>query len=314
MNHWQFIHSKISQKKPIYLLTVVQHKGSSPGRQGFKMVVAADEIFGSIGGGIMEFNLVEHCRAMLGQQQYTMFVKRQIHKGSIREGSGMICSGEQTILFVPLLSTNLDLISDILHAIENDSSGLLTFTKNSIRFSSQENIATTYTYTHNNDDDWCYKEMVNRKDVIYIVGSGHVGLATTKLFSELGFYTVVVDNRTHLNTFEANLYADKKIVVPYETIAQHIPNDETNYVVIMTNKYTDDKLVLSQLLKRDHKFIGVLGSTAKLKVMFEVLKKEGFSQNQLDSIHAPIGLNIKSQTPLEIAISIASQIIEIKNQ
>ncbi len=81
----------------------------------------------------------------------------------------------------------------------------------------------------------------------------------------------------------------------------------------MTNKYTDDKLVLSKIIRNTYRFIGVLGSRAKLKTMWEVLLKEGFTQEELDTVYAPIGISIKSQTPEEIAVSIAAQIVQIRN-
>jgi len=81
----------------------------------------------------------------------------------------------------------------------------------------------------------------------------------------------------------------------------------------MTNKYTDDKLVLSKILRNNYKFIGVLGSIAKLDTMWKVLLKEGFTKDELDTVYAPIGLPIKSETPEEIAVSIAAQIIQVKN-
>ena len=100
MKHWQFIKKKLEQKCTLYLMTVIHHKGSSPGRQGFKMVVANDnEIYGSVGGGVMEYNLVEFCKEQLKDSEPKSFLKRQIHKGTIVDGSGMICSGEQTVIF-----------------------------------------------------------------------------------------------------------------------------------------------------------------------------------------------------------------------
>ncbi len=314
MNHWQFIHSKISQKKAVYLLAVIQHKGSSPGRQGFKMVVTDDEIYGSVGGGVMEFNLVEHCKELLQQQKFVSFIKHQIHKGTITDSSGMICSGEQTVIFYPLNYDDLSLITDIQNTFNENNSGVLTINASTFTFSTQSSINSKYVYTHKSETDWSYQEYINKKDTIYIIGGGHVGLATTKLFSELGFYTTVFDNRTNLNTFEANSYANEKKIIAYDAIAEHILEDTTGYVVIMTNKYTDDKLVLSKLLGRRYKFIGVLGSVAKLDLLIEVLKKEGFTENQFKQVHAPIGIKIYSQTPLEIAISIAAQVIRIKNQ
>jgi xanthine dehydrogenase accessory factor len=315
MNHWQFIHSKIAQNKAVYLLTVCQHKGSSPGRQGFKMVVANDaEIFGSIGGGVMEFNLVELCKGLLKKENPKSFIKNQIHKGTIVDGSGMICSGEQSILFYPLEYSNLDLVAKIVDNFDENKSGLLSINPNFIEFSSNKFSNTKYSYTYKDENYWSYHEQLNQKDVLYIIGGGHVSLATSKLFKELGFYTIVFDNRANLNTLEANSYANKKEIVDFENIEAYIPESNYAYVAIMTNTYIDDKLILSKLLNKKYRFIGVLGSRSKIEVMFEVLEKEGFNKNMLSKVHAPIGMKIHSQTPEEIAISIAAQITSIRNK
>jgi xanthine dehydrogenase accessory factor len=162
--------------------------------------------------------------------------------------------------------------------------------------------------------DWNFKELIGFKETLYIVGGGHVGLAVSQLFRQLGFHVVVFDNRDNLNTLEVNNFAHEKHVIDYLEIAKHIKQGNDSYVAIMTNKYTDDKLVLSKIIRNQHKFIGVLGSKAKLKTMWEVLQKEGFSLDELNQIHAPIGLSIKSQTPEEIAVSIAAEIIRVKNE
>jgi len=315
MKLWKFIQTKLGQNKTIYLLTVIQHTGSSPGRQGFKMVVADDhEIYGSIGGGVMEFNLVELCKELLKEKTPKSFIKRQIHKGTIVDGSGMICSGEQTVIFNPMNRSHLPVIETILEAYANNKSGVLSIAPADFVFSVDGELNSNYTYTHTDASNWSYNEFLNIKDIVYIIGGGHVGLATSKLLKQLGFYIVVFDDRTHLNTFEENTYADKKQIIDYNKVSDLIPESNSAYVTIMTNKYTDDKLALSKLIQNNYQFIGVLGSKAKLKLMFEVLQKEGFTQKELGKVHAPIGLHIHSQTPEEIAISIAAQIISIKNE
>ena len=127
----------------------------------------------------------------------------------------------------------------------------------------------------------------------------------------LDFHVVILDNRENLNTLELNSFAHKKQIVTYSEIGKHInPN---SFVAIMTSKYTDDKLILTQLLDSKFKFLGVLGSKSKMNTMFASFIKEGVSSKKLNKIHTPIGISIKSQTPEEIAISIASQVIKIKN-
>jgi len=96
-------------------------------------------------------------------------------------------------------------------------------------------------------------------------------------------------------------------------LENYIEEGNDSFVAIMTNKYTDDKLALSKIIRNKYKFLGVLGSKAKLKTMNKALLQEGFTEAELAKVHAPIGLLIGSQTPDEIAVSIAAQIIKIKN-
>ena len=162
-------------------------------------------------------------------------------------------------------------------------------------------------------EDWYFEEHIGFRETLYIVGGGHVGVAVSQLFEQLGFYVIVIDNRKNLNTFDNNNFAHQKKVIDYNDIQDHIDQGKNNYVAIMTNKYTEDKLVVSRLIKNNYKFIGVLGSKAKLKTMWKALLNEGITREELNAIKAPIGLSIKSETPEEIAVSIAAQIIQVKN-
>lgn len=313
MKIWQHILTKLKDNQKVYLLTVIQNFGSSPGRKGFKMMIANDGfIFGSIGGGVMEFSLVEEAKTLLKEEKNNHFIKKQIHKGNIKNGSGMICSGEQTVAFHLLNKSDIYTVENILNCFYNGEKGTLHLTTNSFTFSDAI-LENQFKYQINSDKDWHFNEYIGFKETLYIIGGGHVGVAVSEFLVKLGFYVIVLDNRENLNTLENNQFAHEKIVVNYNNINDYIAQGNTTYVAIMTNKYTEDKLVLSKLLRKNYQFIGVLGSKAKLKTMWEVLLKEGFSQEELNKINAPIGLSIKSETTEEIAISIAAQIIKFKN-
>jgi xanthine dehydrogenase accessory factor len=81
----------------------------------------------------------------------------------------------------------------------------------------------------------------------------------------------------------------------------------------MTLGYKTDEIVIRALLDKTFKFFGVLGSKAKMKTLLTSLAKEGVSKEKLDRIHTPVGLPINSHTPEEIAVSIAAEIIGVKN-
>jgi xanthine dehydrogenase accessory factor len=313
MEFWQQLLQKLQAQQKVYLLTVIQNFGSSPGRKGFKMLVAQDGfIFGSVGGGVMEFSLVEEIKELLQQEEQPIFFRKQIHQGNGKDKSGMICSGEQTVVFHPLNNSHINLIEHILSCLQNNQQNTLCFSPTGIEFT-EKGISEKYQATINSETDWQFNELIGFKETLYIVGGGHVGLAVSQLFRQLNFHVVVFDNRDNLNTLEVNTFAHQKHVIDYAEVENYIKQGNDSYVAIMTNKYTDDKLVLSKIIRNHYKFIGVLGSKAKLKTMWDVMQKEGFTLEELNKVHSPIGLSIKSQTPEEIAVSIAAEIIQIKN-
>jgi len=313
MNCWSYLKSVLPSQNAM-LLVVAESIGSSPGRQGFKMVITENyELFGSIGGGIMEYNLVELAKEYLTSYNFNPILKRQIHKGKIIDGSGMICSGEQTIIMYKLNKTDLNLIDKILSTIQTNKLGLVNFNNKGIIFY-KTNLPNKYNYKYENKNKWLLQENLIYKEHLYIIGGGHVSLATSQLFNQLGFQVTVLDNRSNLNTFIHNTYAHFKYVIDYNKTADYIPENEQSFVVVMTNKYTEDKLALSQLIGKKYNYLGVLGSKSKLHLMFSVFEKEGYSKNDLKHIYRPLGLPIHSKTPFEIAISIAAQIIKVKNK
>ena len=314
MKFWQHLLSKLQDTQNVYLLTVIENIGSSPGRKGFKMLVAEDGfIFGSIGGGVMEFSLVEETKKLLQTGDLKIFLKRQIHQGNKQNGSGMICSGEQTVVFHPLNTQHITIVEDIISCLKSNTKGTLALTPYTINFYNKQ-LVDKFEYKITSALDWFFKEHIGFTNTLYIVGGGHVSVAVSELFVTLGFHVVVFDNREDLNTLELNTSAHKKSIINFNEIENYISEGSDSYVAIMTNRYIDDKLVLSKLIKNSYAYIGVLGSTAKLKTMWEVLQKEGVTTPQLNIIRAPIGLSIKSQTPHEIAVSIAAEVIKVKNK
>jgi xanthine dehydrogenase accessory factor len=310
---WKHLLTKLQDNRKVYLLTVVDNHGSSPGRKGFKILVSDDGfIFGSIGGGVMEHSLVEEVKTLFSDENQSIFLRKQIHKGKIKDGSGMICSGEQTIVFHPLNSKHISIIENILESFQQNKTGTLCLSPTTFSFSNEE-MKKQYNYVFDSSNDWSFKEYLSFKNTLYIVGGGHVGLAVSDLFINLDFHVVVFDNREGLNTFELNTSAHQKSIINYNQIDDYITQGNTSYIVIMTNTYIDDKLVLSKLLRNQYRYIGVLGSKAKLETMWEVLQKDGFTFEELTKVNAPIGLSIKSQTPEEIAVSIAAKIVQLKN-
>lgn len=314
---WNLITVSLRAKAPIMLLYVLESQGSSPGRQGFFMAVNANgEMEGSIGGGIMEHKFVEMAKERIKAQDYkAQEVRKQVHdKSAATNQSGMICSGEQTIFIYPVQQKDKTTIDAILSSLDQNRNGTLTLSPAGIRFDAIV-PATDFEYSYNSEEDWIYKEKTGYKHQLFIIGGGHCALAFSRLMHELDFYITMFEDREGLNTLVKNEFAHEVVIVDdYSALSHLIPTGRNQWVVIMTFGYRTDDIALRALLDKNFNYTGVLGSKKKMEKLFEDYRKEGISEDRLQRIHTPIGLAINSRTPEEIAISIAAEIIRVKNQ
>jgi xanthine dehydrogenase accessory factor len=310
---WQHISNELSAGKNVLLLCVVDSEGSSPGRRGFKMAVSQDgAISGTIGGGAMEFKLVEVAKAQLKANEKKISVVVQYHdKEHKKDRSGMICSGNQTIALIPLGKEALPLVTKLCQPEELPFNSFLVFHNKGIKLV-EETMETGFLQKENGL--WSYTERVKQAAVIHIIGGGHVSLALSEMMHYLGFYVKVYDNRPGLNTMESNKFANEKILADYENIGEIIPSGLSEFLVIMTMGYRDDLKVLKQLLQKDFFYLGMLGSEFKTATLLNELKADGVDAAIFEKYFIPVGLNILSKTPKEIAVSIAAQIILEKNR
>ena len=157
-------------------------------------------------------------------------------------------------------------------------------------------------------------EKLGYKNQLTIIGAGHCSLALAKLMRTMDFYILLYDDRQNLNTFnENNEVHCKKIIDNYSMLNNYVKETDSHFVVIMTFGYRTDAIAIKALANKNFAYLGVLGSQNKMKILLNEFEKEGVNKQWLSNIYTPIGLPIKSKTPEEIAISIAAQIIEIKN-
>ena len=318
MKIWQFIKDKLGHGQNVILLYVLDSQGSSPGRQGFKMVIAENgEIKGTIGGGIMEHKLVEQSRNRLQKGEKAILLKPQFHdKEHTKNQSGMICSGHQYVASIPIQAADQTKVEKLLSIFEAKAEGFLFFDTKGWKLLNTANLSKKESrfFDYKNETAWSYTEQIIQSPMIHIFGGGHVGLALSEVMSLLGFYIKVYDDRSELNTLEQNRFAQEKQLLDYQNIAESFQAKETDYVAIMTFGYRTDKLILKQLIHKNFAYLGMMGSKAKIAQLLKELTKEGFSKEKLANLKAPIGFNISSKTTMEIAISIAAEIIKEKNR
>ncbi len=295
-------------------LCVPESNGSSPGRKGFKMAVTKNELQGSIGGGIMEHKFVAYAKELLYGKEVSSILKKQVHsKESMSNQSGMICSGDQTIALYKIQDSDQSEIEKIIAAIENQKSGYFTFSPNGIIFYDHSTETISNSFQIESENQWHYIEMIGFKNYLFIIGAGHVSLAFSRIMQLLDFHISVFDDRENLNTFEQNNFVHHKKIIDFENIIEEIGRQENQYVVIMTFGYRTDGIVIRKLINENYKYLGLLGSKTKVAKIVKELRSEGFDESKIKALFAPVGLAINSRTPEEIAVSIAAEIIKVKN-
>jgi xanthine/CO dehydrogenase XdhC/CoxF family maturation factor len=262
----------------------------------------------------------------------------------------MICSGKQTIIRRKLTKDDLRIVQKIVRHLKHNDQRYLQITESKFQVGWHKRNNFDFNFTIDNPHSleahviqvsdfsdaeiskpvqndtkieinvsdifaFFYEEKLGCKNRLFIIGGGHCALALSELMSKMDFYITLFDDRPHLNTLAKNEYVhEKHIVESYDQINDYIPPGANHFVVVMTLGYRTDEIVIRRLLDVNFKYFGVLGSHAKMTTLLKNLKKEGFSEEKLNRIRTPIGLPINSRTPEEIAVSIAAEIIRVKNK
>ncbi len=312
---WEFIRENLKRNKKVILTTVLESKGSSPGKAGFKIVVGEDnKHLGTIGGGEMEFNLINECNRLLVSKLKINLHRKLYHSKKVKKlQSGLVCQGTQTNFTLSLCKNDLKEVESIINSFENKEPSILVLSPEGLAVSKNSKNHEHISYTFNSENEWKYEENIGVKNTIYIIGGGHVGLALSNQMELLGFHVVVFDNRADVQTINENRSADEIIITPFEEVGNYIEEGNYSYAAIVTSALPTDKIALKQIIKKKLKYIGLMGSEGKLKRLFGELKKEGIKSPLLKKVNGPIGIEINSNTVEEIAVSIAAQIIKVKN-
>ncbi len=312
---WKFILEKLMTGERVVLLVVVDFEKGSPGKTGFKLALTADKKFvGTIGGGVMEYSILEQYAAQLQSGKVIRDLRMLVHSPTTSRGelSGLACAGSQTMCAVSLDENDIFTVRSIHAALVEHLPARMIFTEDGFFFDEGKK-SNHSTFKQTSSVQWRYEENIGPEYTIYVIGGGHVGNALSRILATLDFYIVVYDEREDLQLLKENAFAHKKIIAPYSQLAQHITEPQKSFAAIVTSNSNSDTVVLQQVLPLHLPYVGLMGAEAKIarvkKSLDEAERKEFLRQH----IHSPIGIQIESRTVEEIAISIAAEIIAVKN-
>jgi len=298
---------------------VAEHTLHSPGTTGAKLVVAKDSApVGTIGGGIMEYNLLKRIEGILRKGSFTPEIQTLSHrKSGPEEKSGMICAGKQTNLYY-LCSPERDgaTVEQIVSLLRQNEPAILSINPSGMRVQEkQPDFHQPQIKFSAGESNWLYEEQLLNFKRIAIIGGGHCSLALSRVMKNLSYDVVVFDTRENASTVRENKYASSvQILEDYKEASTLISYPELTCVVIMTTDVASDVRGLLGVIHQQFPFIGVMGSQAKISKIVKRLKIEGVPKDQLSRLTAPVGIPMASNTPEEIAISVAAQILQNRKQ
>ena len=159
-----------------------------------------------------------------------------------------------------------------------------------------------------------YAELLSSEKQIVVCGAGHISIPIITIGKMTGFRVVVIDDRLHFVNNAIDAGADEVIFREFGEALDGISGGKNTFFVIVTRGHRYDKDCLRKIVKKPHAYIGMIGSRRRAAIVRSDLINEGISDDILDSIYSPIGLDIGARTPEEIAVAIMAEIIQVSNE
>ena len=329
------------------LAVVLESSGSTPREAGSAMLIRPDRtIVGTVGGGVLEANTVNEAVKAIDRRKAAVveYVLEETGAAAI----GAVCGGRAKVLIDYIGAgdpANTEFFEQLLRASGMNQRSHLAALIPSSGDMTQRNICLilpdgtligaevygpevfdrlrkgsgSYDIFTKLENFSAHLFTVGSDGTVTIFGAGHCGEKLAHIVHTIGFKTVVIDDRSEFANAGRipevdELIVPKRLDEPFDTISFG-PDD---YIVIVTRGHMHDEIVLRRALKTDAGYIGMIGSKKKRETIYSHLLRDGFTQADIDRVYSPIGISIGAETPEEIAISIAAELIrvraEMKNQ
>ncbi len=322
--------SCLRQNEAVMLVTVVKSAGSTPRKRGARMIfTASGKQWGTIGGGKVEY-LAGELASQLIQEKSSRLENYSLTPKEA-SGLGMVCGGKVSLLFQYLDSNDAavrSILEQVKVAFAADQGGWLfsslTLTEAPLSFFSEASgwlgtdlsaemadreVKAWESGLHTIGEKDYYIEKLQQPGKLYVFGGGHVAQALVPVLAKLDFQVIVLDDRPEFLTEAVFPTAQQRLLVDFEDIAATVSLTEHDYAVVMTRGHMFDLMLHRQLLQTPAYYHGGMGSRHKIAVMVRELQEDGFTKDEIDRIHMPIGLKIKAESPAELAVSIAAELI-----
>ena len=321
-NMLKTIKNKLEHGQALVLVTVIASSGATPRGAGARMLVGKEgRICGTIGGGAVEYRS-EQIAAKVLEEKASKGHDFTLTKDDV-QNLGMICGGACDVFFHYLPAGDIHTImlceeaeaqfqkgSNLWLLTQLGEKGQMGLYSDSLGFWGILVSEELKLSRHPERLGDIFAEQINASGRVYVFGGGHVAQELVPVLSHVGFRCVVMDDREEFARPELFPGAEEVICGDLTHLKDYLSIGNEDYVCVMTRGHAYDTVVQAQVLKCRPTYCGVIGSAFKAAGVRKTLKEEyGLLDEELDLVTTPIGLNIKGETPAEIAISIAAQMI-----
>ncbi len=323
---------------------LVETRGSTPQKAGACMLVLPQgDQLGTLGGGCVEAEVKRRALALQGAQEPELITFNL--DNDYGWDDGLICGGRMTVLLDPLVRPTsrhyLRQLADhcrrgaggteavVLPGAElpslrvgdrllfDEAGRLLSSTLPQAGSGSVEQVAGALRPLSQRPRPYAanqvaYLPMPPRCRLL-VVGAGHVGQAVANLAVQLDFEVWVMDDREDLLSQDRFPHVHRRLCGPFGELLPEVEVDRQTYCLIVTRGHNHDEEALFHLIQKPARYIGMIGSRRKIRLIFEDLLSQGIPQERLEEVFAPVGVDIGSQTVMEIAVSILAELVAHRN-
>jgi xanthine dehydrogenase accessory factor len=331
----------------VAVATIVRTRGSSPREVGARMLVRPDGATdGTVGGGCGEAEVWRAALEVIEDEQPRMVVVDLTNE--IAMTSDGVCGGVLDIFVEPWRSNGNDVAGAMLGAVNERRSaatatvvsrsrglpvavgeklmlldGQLTQGGFSWDALQQRVMADAPMVLESGESKWrsytmdegqvgVFFDLAVPRPTLVVVGAGHVAMPIAEVGRLMDFEVVVIDDRPSFANRERFPHADRIIVDDFSRALDQLEITPSTYVVLVTRAHTYDVHALRKIVRRPAGYIGMIGSRRRVYAVFRLLRDEGVPLEDLMRVHAPIGLDIKTETPGEIAVSVGAELLKVR--
>jgi xanthine dehydrogenase accessory factor len=331
----------------IAVATIVRTRGSSPREVGARMVIRPDGATdGTVGGGCGEAEVWRAALEVIEDEKPRMVVVDLTNE--IAMSSDGVCGGVLDIFVEPWQANGFDVAGTMLSAFtQRKSAATATVVSRSRGLPArvgekvlildgkiheggfgwnllQERVvADAPSVLAGGESQWrsyafeegqvgVFFDLVVPRQTLVVVGAGHVAVPIAEVGRLLDFEVVVIDDRPSFANAERFPHADRIIVDDFTSALDQIEITPSTYVVLVTRAHSFDVHALRKIVSKPAGYIGMIGSRRRVYAVFKLLRDEGVPLEDLMRVHAPIGLDIKTETPGEIAVSVGAELLKVR--